>query len=54
MKQACHPVRVIPFLDRLVGHLSRKAHLSVDGHGVHRRKTVQRWIAEHADRKSVV
>jgi hypothetical protein len=23
--------------------------LIVDGHGVHRRKTVQRWIAEHAE-----
>ncbi|MGW3473370.1 hypothetical protein ACWDKQ_34065 [Saccharopolyspora sp. NPDC000995] len=26
---------VIPFLDRLVGHLGRKVHLIVDGHDVH-------------------
>ncbi|MFI0467179.1 IS630 family transposase [Saccharopolyspora sp. 5N102] len=38
----------IPFLDRLTHHLGRKVHLIVDGHGVHRRKTVQQWIAEHA------
>lgn len=39
----------IPFLDRLTRHLDRKVRLIVDGHGVHRRKTVQRWIAEHAE-----
>jgi hypothetical protein len=39
----------LPFLDRLVGHLDRKVHLIVDGHGVHRRKIVQQWIAEHAE-----
>ncbi|MEV0052218.1 IS630 family transposase [Saccharopolyspora shandongensis] len=39
----------IPFLDRLTRRLGRKVHLIVDGHGVHRRKTVQQWIAEHAE-----
>ncbi|WP_190814922.1 IS630 family transposase [Saccharopolyspora pogona] len=39
----------IPFLDRLVDHLGRKLHLIVDGHPVHRRKTVQQWIARNAE-----
>lgn len=37
----------LPFLDRLIGHLDRKVHLIVDGHPVHRRKTVQKWVDEH-------
>lgn len=39
----------LPFLDRLVGHLHREVRLIVDGHGVHRRKSVQRWLAEHTE-----
>ncbi|MEV5544292.1 IS630 family transposase [Saccharopolyspora shandongensis] len=39
----------LPFLDRLTRHLDRKVHLIVDGHGVHHRKTVQKWIAENAE-----
>ncbi|MEV5541697.1 transposase [Saccharopolyspora shandongensis] len=33
----------------LTRHLDRKVHLIVDGHPVHRRKTVQRWITKHAE-----
>jgi transposase len=40
---------LLPFLDRLTRQLDRKVHLIVDGHGAHRRKSVQRWIAEHAE-----
>lgn len=39
----------LPFLDRLTRHLDRKVHLIVDGHPVHRRKTVQQWTATHAE-----
>ncbi|QIZ39160.1 IS630 family transposase [Saccharopolyspora sp. ASAGF58] len=37
------------FLDRLTRHLDRKVHLIVDGHPVHRRKTIQQWITKHAE-----
>ncbi|MGI8308354.1 IS630 family transposase [Saccharopolyspora hattusasensis] len=37
----------LPFLKRLAGHHGRKVHLIVDGHPVHRRKTVQKWLTEH-------
>jgi transposase len=36
-----------PFLDRLVTHLDRKVHLIVDGHPVHRHKSVSKWVADH-------
>jgi transposase len=39
----------LEFLKRLVGHLSRKIHLIVDGHPVHRRVSVRNWLAEHVD-----
>jgi transposase len=39
----------IPFLDRLVTHLDRKVHLIVDGHPVHRRKSVAQWVADHGE-----
>ncbi|WP_190816602.1 IS630 family transposase [Saccharopolyspora pogona] len=38
----------VPFLDRLTRHLDRKVHLIVDGHPVHRRKTVRKWVDDHA------
>jgi transposase len=37
----------VPFLDRLTRHLDRKVHLIVDGHPVHRRKTVRKWVDDH-------
>ncbi|MFB7600148.1 IS630 family transposase [Streptomyces sp. NPDC056160] len=36
------------FLDRLVGHFDRKAHLVVDRHSAHRLKVVRAWLADHA------
>ncbi len=39
----------LSFLDRLTRHLDRKVHLIVDGHPVHRRKTIQQWITKHAE-----
>lgn len=39
----------LPFLERLTRHLDRKVHLIVDGHPVHRRKTVRQWIANHTE-----
>jgi transposase len=41
---------MIPFLDRLVGHLDRKIHLIVDGHPSHRAHLLRDWLAERADR----
>jgi transposase len=38
----------VPFLERLVKHVGRKVHLIVDGHPVHRRKTVLRWVADRS------
>ncbi len=40
---------LLEFLTRLVGHLDRKIHLIVDGHPVHRRVSVRKWLAEHGD-----
>jgi transposase len=39
----------LTFLARLARHLDRKVHLIVDGHPVHRRLSIRRWLAEHAD-----
>ena len=39
----------LAFLVWLVRHLDRKIHLIVDGHPVHRRKTVTAWVAEHGE-----
>ncbi|WP_308167863.1 transposase [Catellatospora tritici] len=33
----------------LARHLDRKIHLIVDGHPVHRRLSIRRWLADHAD-----
>jgi len=38
----------VAYLERLVRHLSRKIHLIVDGHPVHRRVSVRDWLAKHA------
>jgi transposase len=39
---------MIVFLGRLVRHAGRKVFLILDGHPVHRAKTVGRWLADHA------
>ena len=39
----------LAYLKRLVGHLDRKVHLIVDGHPVHRRVSVRKWLAAHGD-----
>ncbi|QIZ40057.1 transposase [Saccharopolyspora sp. ASAGF58] len=38
----------VPFLNRLTRHLDRKVDLIVDGHPVHRRKTVRKWVDDRA------
>jgi transposase len=39
----------VPFLERLVTHVGRKVHLIVEGHPVHRRKTVGQWVADRPE-----
>ena len=41
------PVMLV-FLDRLARHAGRKVFLILDGHPVHRSRTVARWLAERA------
>ncbi|MGI8312459.1 transposase [Saccharopolyspora hattusasensis] len=38
----------VPFLDRLTRHLDRTVQEIVDGRPVHRRKTVRKWVDDHA------
>ncbi|MFD9022358.1 transposase [Streptomyces sp. NPDC059570] len=37
------------FLDRLAGHVDRKAPLAVDRHSAHRSRKVRDWLATHPD-----
>ena len=41
--------RYTDFLGRLVHHYDQPVHLIVDGHPIHRAKSVTAWLAEHAE-----
>ena len=41
---------VLDFLRRLIRHSSHKVFLIVDGHPVHRSRTVHQWLEKHQDR----
>ncbi|QIZ39761.1 hypothetical protein FDZ84_24430 [Saccharopolyspora sp. ASAGF58] len=38
----------VPFLDHLTRHLDRTVQVIADGHPVHRRNTVRKWVDDHA------